>query len=143
MAPAPATTGAHSVERRRPHAEQGHVDAAMVGPATSSTSTPSRTWPADRLRGEKPQTAHREPALGQDLAHDPAHLAGRAVDPTSSAITGCPRRPARRPCEGLRRRGRQCPPATTHVRRIADVEIISMFIPSAASTSNIVADTPG
>ena len=97
--------------RRRPHAEQGDVDPAVVSRDDVLDLDAVQDLAGRTVRGEEPQPAHGEPALAQHLAHHAAHLAGGTVN------THCQRHhmPAlpfqtERLVQGHHRSGRPCPP---------------------------------
>ena len=81
MAPAPATTGAHSCEAAAPMLNRAMSMPAWSATATSSTVTPSRTWPAERSDAKNRKRPTGSSRSLQDSAHDAADLPGRAVNP--------------------------------------------------------------
>ena len=164
VTPASATTGAKARLAGAPAANRAMSRPAQSAVAASSTGTTSRP-PVQRPAGgagggEQAQASTGKSRSARIWRITAADLAGGSDDADVHArqATRASRRPRRITGPGVR------PPqfaarskaswrattarsssssGTTQVMRMAEVEIISMLIPSPASVSNIVAATPG
>ena len=150
IAPAAAACGVHSSERSsststmtrsRPSKQPDRRTSHVTSPSRNGSLRPSergdayaRSSPTGKLRSSRMRsisvpTMPVAPSRPTRTSPLPFHVIAR---PPARTRRAAPAPPARR--------RRSC---TTHEMRIVDVLIISMLMPSVASTSNIFAATPG